>query len=63
MRDKTYSENLWEKNKAPWKLWNEQISKKIKKIVIKKSNITETKILILDSNKAMKNLIETKKTK
>jgi glucose-1-phosphate cytidylyltransferase len=23
MRDKTYLENLWDKNKAPWKLWNE----------------------------------------
>jgi len=23
MRDKVYLENLWEKNKAPWKLWNE----------------------------------------
>ena len=23
MRDKAYLENLWEKNKAPWKLWNE----------------------------------------
>ena len=23
MRDKAYLENLWDKNKAPWKLWNE----------------------------------------
>ena len=23
MRDKDYLENLWEKNEAPWKLWNE----------------------------------------
>ena len=23
MRDKVYLENLWDKNKAPWKLWNE----------------------------------------
>ena len=23
MRDKVYLENLWDKNKAPWKIWNE----------------------------------------
>ena len=23
MRDKAYLENLWDKNKAPWKIWNE----------------------------------------